>query len=68
MAVIKCKMCGGDLNLIPCFKNLGADDMPKEFARLQAQDLSKVGTMQDLLLGIESRSKRRWKRGGSGTN
>lgn len=40
-------------HLIPCFKNLDAYDMPKEFARLQAQDLGKVGAMQDLLRGIE---------------
>jgi tetratricopeptide (TPR) repeat protein len=39
--------------LIPCFKGLDAYDMPKEFARLQAQDLGKVGAMQDLLRGIE---------------
>ena len=39
--------------LIPCFKNLDAYDMPKEFAKLQAQDLGKVGAMQDLLRGIE---------------
>lgn len=40
-------------HLIPCFKNLDAYDMPKEFARLQAQDLGKIGAMQDLLRGIE---------------
>ena len=27
--------------------------MPKEFAKLQAQDLGKVGATQDLLRGIE---------------
>ena len=40
-------------HLIPCFKNLDAYDMPAEFAKLQAQDLGKVGAMQDLLRGIE---------------
>jgi tetratricopeptide (TPR) repeat protein len=40
-------------HLIPCFKGIDADDMPKEFARLQAQDLGKVGAIQDLLRGIE---------------
>jgi alpha-tubulin suppressor-like RCC1 family protein len=40
-------------HLIPCFKGIDAYDMPKEFARLQAQDLGKVGAMQDLLRGIE---------------
>ena len=40
-------------HLIPCFKGIDAYDMPKEFARLQAQDLGKVGAIQDLLRGIE---------------
>ena len=97
MAVFKCKMCGGGLNvtegmtvceceycfgtdyeyynavwvknewsrflsliekganktLIPCYKGIDAYDMPKEFARLQAQDMGKVGAIQDLLRGIE---------------
>ena len=39
-------------HLIPCFKGIDAYDMPKEFARLQAQDLGKVGAIQDLLRGI----------------
>ena len=39
--------------LIPCFKDIDAYDMPKEFAHLQAQDMGKVGAMQDLLRGIE---------------
>ena len=40
-------------HLIPCFKGIDAYDMPKEFARLQSQDLGKVGADQDLLRGIE---------------
>ena len=40
-------------HLIPCFKGIDAYDMPKEFARLQAQDLGKVGGLQDLLRGID---------------
>lgn len=40
-------------HLIPCFKGIDAYDMPNEFARLQAQDLGKVGAMQDLIRGIE---------------
>lgn len=40
-------------HLIPCFKGIDAYDMPKEFARLQVQDMGKVGAMQDLLRGIE---------------
>lgn len=39
--------------LIPCYKNIDAYDMPKEFAKLQAQDLGKVGATQDLLRGID---------------
>jgi len=41
-----------DKHLIPCYKNLDAYDMPREFAKLQAQDLGKLGAMQDLLRGI----------------
>ena len=40
-------------HLIPCYKNIDAYDMPEEFARLQAQDMGKVGAVQDLLRGIE---------------
>ena len=40
-------------HLIPCYKGIDAYDMPKEFARLQAQDMGKVGAMQDLLRGID---------------
>lgn len=39
--------------LIPCYKDIDAYDMPKEFAKLQAQDMGKVGAMQDLLRGID---------------
>lgn len=39
--------------LIPCYKGIDAYDMPKEFLRLQSQDMGKVGAMQDLLRGIE---------------
>lgn len=44
---------GEKKTLIPCFKGIDAYDMPKEFARLQAQDMGKVGSLQDLLRGIE---------------
>ena len=40
-------------HLIPCYKGIDAYDMPKEFARLQAQDMGKVGAIQDLLRGVE---------------
>ncbi len=44
---------GEKKTLIPCYKNLDAYDMPKEFAKLQAQDMGKIGAMQDLLRGIQ---------------
>ena len=40
-------------HLIPCYKGIDAYDMPKEFAKLQAQDMGKVGAIQDLMRGIE---------------
>lgn len=49
------KLMAGDKtkHLIPCYKGVDAYDMPKEFAKLQAQDMGKVGATQDLLRGIE---------------
>lgn len=40
-------------HLIPCYKGIDAYDIPREFAKLQAQDMGKVGAMQDLLRGID---------------
>ena len=40
-------------HLIPCFKGIDAYDMPKEFARLQAQDLGKMGAIQDIVRNME---------------
>lgn len=42
-----------DKYLIPCYKGIDAYDMPKEFARLQAQDLGKMGAVQDILRNME---------------
>lgn len=39
--------------LIPCYKDIDAYDLPKEFQKLQAQNLGKVGATQDLLRGID---------------
>ena len=39
--------------LIPCFKDIDAYDMPEEFKGLQAQDMGKLGAIQDLVRGIE---------------
>ena len=44
---------GEKKTLIPCYKGIDAYDMPKEFAKLQAQDLGKLGANQDLLRGIK---------------
>lgn len=44
---------GEKKTLIPCYKDIDAYDMPKEFRALQAQDLGKVGSTQDLLRGID---------------
>ena len=44
---------GEKKTLIPCFKDIDAYDLPKEFAKLQSQDLGKVGATQDLLRGID---------------
>ena len=38
--------------LIPCYKGIDAYDMPKEFQRLQAQDMGKIGAIQDLVRGV----------------
>lgn len=40
-------------HLIPCYKDIDAYDIPKEFVKLQAQDMGKVGAVQDLVRGIE---------------
>ena len=44
---------GQKKTLIPCFKNIEAYDMPREFNKLAAQNMGKVGAMQDLLRGVE---------------
>ena len=44
---------GEKKTLIPVFKGIDAYDMPKEFQKLAAQDMGKVGAMQDLIRGVE---------------
>lgn len=39
--------------LIPCYKGIEPEDIPPEMRRLQAQDMSKLGFMQDLVRGIK---------------
>ena len=38
--------------LIPAYKGMNPYDLPDEFTHLQAQDMSKLGFMQDLIHGI----------------
>ena len=38
--------------LIPCYRDMDAYDLPEEFAHLQAQDMSKIGFISDLVRGI----------------
>ncbi len=40
-------------HLVPCYKGIDPYDMPKAFQKLQAQDMGKVGAVQDLLRGID---------------
>ena len=39
--------------LIPCYKDMDAYDLPDEFAHLQAQDMSKIGFINDITRGIK---------------
>ena len=39
-------------NLIPCYKDMDAYELPEEFAHLQAQDMSKIGFINDIVRGI----------------
>lgn len=39
--------------LIPCYCGMNPYDMPEEFAYLQAQDMNRIGFMQDLIRGIQ---------------
>ena len=39
--------------LIPCFRDMDPYDLPDEFKGLQAQDLGKLGAVQDIVRGVE---------------
>ena len=39
--------------LIPCYKDMDAYELPKEFAHLQAQDMGKIGFINDVVRGIK---------------
>ena len=47
------KASGGKKVLIPAFRDMDPYDLPEEFSHLQAQDMSKLGFMQDLVRGIK---------------
>lgn len=39
--------------LIPCYRDMDAYDLPEDFAHLQAQDMSKIGFINDIVRGIK---------------
>ena len=39
--------------LIPCYRDMDAYDLPEEFAHLQAQDMSKIGFINDVVRGVK---------------
>ena len=44
--------------LIPCYKNMDAYELPEEFAHLQAQDMGKIGFINDIVRGIKKVTNR----------
>ena len=44
---------GKNKTLIPAYRDMDPYDLPEEFSHLQAQDMSKLGFMQDLIRGIK---------------
>lgn len=44
---------GAKKMLIPAYKDMDPYDLPEEFSHLQAQDMAKLGFMQDLIRGIK---------------
>ncbi|NLC26499.1 MAG: TIR domain-containing protein [Fastidiosipila sp.] len=44
---------GSEKVLIPAYRDMDPYDLPEEFSHLQAQDMSKLGFMQDLIRGIK---------------
>ncbi len=39
--------------LIPCYRDMDAYELPEEFAHLQAQDMAKIGFINDVVRGIK---------------
>ena len=44
---------GAKKTLVPAYRDMDPYDLPEEFSHLQAQDMSKLGFMQDLTRGIK---------------
>jgi tetratricopeptide (TPR) repeat protein len=44
---------GAKKTLIPAYRDMDPYDLPEEFSHLQAQDMGKLGFMQDLIRGIK---------------
>jgi tetratricopeptide (TPR) repeat protein len=44
---------GAKKTLIPAYRDMDPYDLPEDFSHLQAQDMSKLGFMQDLVSGIK---------------
>ena len=44
--------------LIPCYRDMDAYELPEEFAHLQAQDMSKIGFINDIVRGVKKVIKR----------
>ncbi len=49
--------------LIPCYRDMDAYELPDEFAHLQAQDMSKIGFIEDLIRGINKVIKSKTQKG-----
>lgn len=47
------KKSDGKKMIIPAYRDMDPYDLPEEFSHLQAQDMSKLGFMQDLIRGIK---------------
>lgn len=39
-------------NIVPCYKDIDAYDLPKELRSIQGLDMSKLGFIQDLVVGV----------------
>ena len=47
------KQSNGKKVLIPAYRDMNPYDLPEEFSHLQAQDMSRLGFVQDLIRGIK---------------